>query len=1135
MSDVLRKYNVSVPDVNGIIPDAPPAVARGLMDSLPHYSMFRDAMNNASVTGKPVSAPSKPGVDLSQFSSLQNYVPAIGELASIGSELYGQYQQNQDTLNSINNQLADFSSVNSNAAMLNLDPTGNVEFQDNRRSDAERFTGFLGGAAKGAMAGAALGPIGIGVGALIGGGADLVKGMMEDSGHRKAVDAANAVRNQNVNNFYNQVGVNDAMSKRNEMFNVFADGGDMQGLNGVNMFNTGGSHEENALNGIPQGYSNDGKQNLVEEGEVRFEFPDTGYIFSNRNALDASYLKNNNLPAKYAGRTPAYIAKKLQKDSEDRPNDAISLNTLNANMSRLRDAQEQYNQDERLKEFAESFQQMSPEQQQGILGLMSQSNGQEQQQFTYGGRLMRNGGYTDDYYCINNQWVHYNNLTTEQKNRVISYNKSHASNEPAPYRQYTFDQVKKHATPGTIIINKGGNRWVSQAKGIQRNVRLLSKAYDDAKAAYEQDRSPENKANLDIIEKTISDYDKKMNSKPQNSLDRQNYIRYRSTQFANVSKQYSSNGRSSNRTATNKRTSGEVDYETAIKTLNKLGYKPEQIELMSNEERDNIVNNNISPKDYGQSKTDKAMAAASANRTGTTTKTSTKSAGTTQAKSTSTSTNATSSSNENGSGLWYDNQGNVKGVEDIPHVEEQTKVNEGVGSALDETIDAPWYEQAGVARLPGSTTPHATGGLNDYYWESFIEDLLGNEKSGSQGGHSVSAGIGEYERDVTNEEFDEFTQALLDASNEQKKEYVDEYKRITGGEFKGKSYDDIIRVARNNKPGVGQLTPGKYKDRTLYYYQDENGDWHKTDSLDGFEEVPNSPVYYNKAPGSTKYTHKLVRRINPNAEQANNVELSNQVNGVESNDKSGVDVLPGNNQNGNVGTEQQPKEPEYDARFSPWSQAPMLAGLAGMAAGSMPVDYRYANELRGIAGDMDYVAAPHIGGYQRYNPVNQESSRNMVNANYAGLAALGVNRADRNAALAGLSALAPQQQAALYQNMANAEQMNQARRDNVARFNFGIDSANLGSDVQAMQTNAGIAQNRANLYARAAEAAESARDVRKQDFLGGVDSLAQSLGQYGKYQDNLLLSAAYMDALNENQKTSVLNSIFKSNFNKKQG
>jgi hypothetical protein len=67
---------------------------------------------------------------------------------------------------------------------------------------------------------------------------------------------------------------------------MFALGGYMGGkhdpINFLTKYQTGGTHEQNPLGGIPLGMGINGKQNVVEQGEASFNFKDGKYIFSNR-------------------------------------------------------------------------------------------------------------------------------------------------------------------------------------------------------------------------------------------------------------------------------------------------------------------------------------------------------------------------------------------------------------------------------------------------------------------------------------------------------------------------------------------------------------------------------------------------------------------------------------------------------------------------------------------------------------------------------------------------------------------------------------------------------------------------------------------------------------------------------------
>ena len=116
---------------------------------------------------------------------------------------------------------------------------------------------------------------------------------------------------------------------------IFDYGGDF--TNGQTLFDAGGTHEENPYEGVQIGTDNEGTPNLVEEGEVQYK----DYIFSNRLALTPELCEKYTIPAKFADKTFAYIADKMGDESKERPTDPISKRTLEVNMDRLRNAQEE--------------------------------------------------------------------------------------------------------------------------------------------------------------------------------------------------------------------------------------------------------------------------------------------------------------------------------------------------------------------------------------------------------------------------------------------------------------------------------------------------------------------------------------------------------------------------------------------------------------------------------------------------------------------------------------------------------------------------------------------------------------------------------------------------------------------------
>lgn len=204
-------------------------------------------------------------------------------------------------------------------------------------------------------------------------------------GKTRAESLNNAINRANtatINSFYNTARNNSARSQREALMHYAAFGGPLSQLNsfysnnGVEKFNVGGSHEQNPNEGIQQGIAPDGYPNLVEEGEVKYK----DYIYSKRIKPTKTLLKKNNLPEKYHGLSYAEIAEKLQKESEMRPNDPVSISTLNSWMDRLQSAQEEtkaINEARRAAKFVDS---LSDQDKMGLLAMMQQQDGQEMPQ-----------------------------------------------------------------------------------------------------------------------------------------------------------------------------------------------------------------------------------------------------------------------------------------------------------------------------------------------------------------------------------------------------------------------------------------------------------------------------------------------------------------------------------------------------------------------------------------------------------------------------------------------------------------------------------------------------------------------------------------------------------------------------------
>ena len=160
----------------------------------------------------------------------------------------------------------------------------------------------------------------------------------------------------------------------------FALGGDMQTngsdfSDGLQVISAGGSHESNPYDGVQLGTDSQGKPNLVEEGETIFD----DYVFSKRIKADNQTKKKFHV-GKNADISYADLSKKLEKESAERPNDAISQAGLEKQMHDLADEQERQKSEMQSKKAQEVFASLPPEQQRAIMQQVAMEEQQAQQQ-----------------------------------------------------------------------------------------------------------------------------------------------------------------------------------------------------------------------------------------------------------------------------------------------------------------------------------------------------------------------------------------------------------------------------------------------------------------------------------------------------------------------------------------------------------------------------------------------------------------------------------------------------------------------------------------------------------------------------------------------------------------------------------
>ena len=357
--------------------------------------------------------------------------------------------------------------------------------------------GAIGSTATGAMQGATLGSVIPGIGTVIGGVAGgLIGGISSIFGSNKkkrAVKRANRkiddANNRTMLNFGNQADNIDTQNALGSMANFSAYGGQLGetqipigfssphtgsaiayeammsqpnlkafggDTNGVTMFNNGGTHEQNMFGGIPQGVDNEGVPNLVEEGEVKYN----DYIFSNR--LKPTKLQLKELGMKNNKGTFADIAKKINKESEERPHDFISKNGLDSNMDKLKNIQELMRQDIDTNSFEDGGQKETKKKETKKKG--NKSNIFTTQNLRYAPVLgsaigvandLFGKGFQPDYTAADT--ISGLNVTPETLSNYLAYN---------PFdRQYYLNQLNAQsgATRRGMINTSGGNRGNAMA------------------------------------------------------------------------------------------------------------------------------------------------------------------------------------------------------------------------------------------------------------------------------------------------------------------------------------------------------------------------------------------------------------------------------------------------------------------------------------------------------------------------------------------------------------------------------------------------------------------------------------------------------------------------------------------------
>jgi len=312
-----------------------------------------------------------------------------------GAYVSGAFGKNQMLADAYNTNTA-IASTNYNDAMSQYKNINkNIDSQMTTKLSNKQRWGLVGvGAGKGAATGAAVGSIagpmgtivGTAAGAVVGAAAGAFKG---HNANKQIAETNEALRNKKItaNNFLNysfgDIRNRDANLRIRSMFgnveayggNLYANGGALQDPYGINYIGEGHSHENNRFGGVPVSIAEDGKPNLVEEGEVVYD----DYVYSNRIKLPDSMRKQLNL--KDDVKTFADAAKAIKERGKERPNDPVMEHTIKAQMQKLKSKQEEVKEKKEQREQEKMLAQMSEQERQMLeqQQMEQQANAYEQQ------------------------------------------------------------------------------------------------------------------------------------------------------------------------------------------------------------------------------------------------------------------------------------------------------------------------------------------------------------------------------------------------------------------------------------------------------------------------------------------------------------------------------------------------------------------------------------------------------------------------------------------------------------------------------------------------------------------------------------------------------------------------------------
>ena len=172
------------------------------------------------------------------------------------------------------------------------------------------------------------------------------------------------------------------------LFNNGGFGSNQMNENPVTEFGSGGTHEENSLGGIPQGIGQNGKPNLVEEGELKIKDPRNSedfYIISADKSMKITkdLAEKFDLPKKYTGKTVKQAAEKILRKDSKREGDTIEENSKNLDLKPLieiHDVLTERKEQEQQEEFQKEIENLEKEYPEYMKALKGSSTPQQPKQ-----------------------------------------------------------------------------------------------------------------------------------------------------------------------------------------------------------------------------------------------------------------------------------------------------------------------------------------------------------------------------------------------------------------------------------------------------------------------------------------------------------------------------------------------------------------------------------------------------------------------------------------------------------------------------------------------------------------------------------------------------------------------------------